>query len=43
MTENAIQFIMEYYRASREVVLECYWDEVEAYMRLTSMKVNTND
>jgi len=34
MEERAIQYIMEYYRISRDVACEFYWDEIEAYMSL---------
>lgn len=32
--EEAIQFVMNFYDQPREVILELYMDEVEAYMRL---------
>lgn len=32
--EKAIQYIMQFYRVSREVACEFYWDEVVAYMKL---------
>ncbi len=34
MNERAIQYIMEFYRVSRDVACEFYWDEIEAYMKL---------
>ena len=33
MTERAILYIMEFYRVSRDVACEFYWDEIEAYMK----------
>ena len=32
--EEAIFFIMNYYRVSRETAINLYWDEIEAYMQL---------
>ena len=32
--EQAIEFIMEFYQVTREVAVELYWDEIEAYMKL---------
>ena len=32
--EQAIQFIMEFYSVTRDVAVELYWDEIEAYMEL---------
>jgi len=32
--EQAIEFIMEFYRVTRAVAVELYWDEIEAYMKL---------
>ena len=34
MMEKAIEFVMSFYGATREEVIECYMDEVMAYMRL---------
>ncbi len=34
MNEREIQYIMEFYRVSRDVACEFYWDEIEAYMKL---------
>lgn len=34
MEERAILVIMEFYRVSREVAREFYWDEVQAYVRI---------
>ena len=35
MYENAIKFVMDFYQVSREIAVELYWDEVEAFMRLS--------
>ena len=32
--EEAIEFIMEFYRVTRDVAIELYWNEIEAYMKL---------
>lgn len=32
--EEAIHFVMLFYQATREDVVEYYWDEVESYMKL---------
>lgn len=32
--EQAIEFIMEFYQVTRDVAVELYWDEIEAYMKL---------
>ena len=36
MYENAIKFVMDFYQVSREIAVELYWDEVEAFMRLSA-------
>ena len=36
MMEKAIEFVMGFYGATREEVIECYMDEVLAYVRLMS-------
>jgi hypothetical protein len=38
MEECATQAIMELYRVSREVALEFYWDEIQAYLQLIRAK-----
>lgn len=38
MEERAIQAIMSFYRISREVACEWYWDEIEAYMKLMRVR-----
>jgi hypothetical protein len=38
MEERATQVIMELYRVSREVALEFYWDEIQAYLQLIRTK-----
>jgi len=32
--EEAISFIMKFYQVTRDVAIELYWDEIEAYMKL---------
>jgi len=32
--EEAIEFIMEFYTVTRDIAVELYWDEIEAYMKL---------
>lgn len=36
---EAIEFVMQFYRISRDDAVNLYWDEVEAYMKL-SLKFN---
>ena len=36
--EKAIQYVMEFYRVSREVACEFYWDEIESYMQLLGVE-----
>ena len=38
MMEQAIEFIMEFYQVTRDVAIELYWDEIEAYMKLFGVK-----
>ena len=37
LMEQAIQSIMEFYRVTRDVAVELYWDEIEAYMKLLEL------
>lgn len=32
--EQAISFVMSFYRITREDAVELYWDEIEAFMSL---------
>jgi hypothetical protein len=32
--EPAIEFVMSFYQVSREVAIQLYWDEIEAFMSL---------
>ena len=41
MMEKAIEFVLGFYGATREEVVECYMDEVLAYVRL--MGYNTSE
>jgi hypothetical protein len=34
--ERAILFVMEFYQVSREVAIQLYWDEIEAFMSLSN-------
>jgi hypothetical protein len=44
MYENAIKFVMDFYQVSREIAVELYWDEVEAFMRLSvKLKKDASD
>lgn len=36
---EAIEFVMQFYRVSKDDAVNFYWDEVEAYMAL-SLKLN---
>ena len=35
---EAIRFIMEFYNVSEQDAILYYWDEIEAYMNLMSLK-----
>jgi hypothetical protein len=39
---EAIEFVMQFYNISRDVAINLYWDEIEAYMEL-SLKLNGVD
>lgn len=34
VSTEAVEFVMEFYRVSREDAVNLYWDEIEAYMSL---------
>ena len=38
--EQAIRFIMEFYKVSWDDAVQYYWDEVEAYIKLMECKEN---
>jgi hypothetical protein len=40
--EHAILYVMEFYRVSREVACEYYWDEIEAYMKFLGDSKTSN-
>lgn len=39
-TEEAIEFVMDFYNIDRDTCIKLYWDEVQAFMNILKWRIN---